>query len=259
MDENIARKIVDNCDIHSDQCAVEIGPGLGALTRHLAQRARHVLAVDIDRGLQGPLQEVLRSFSNVTVLFDDILSVDIETQLQKSMNLEILPTYKVCGNIPYNITSPIIFHLLEHCPHMKEAVLMVQKEVAMRIMAGPGTKDYGLLTITTSYHSQVDLLMKVSNKCFYPQPEVESAVIRLRPLDGKRVRLFDEKRFMAFLRAAFQKRRKTILNISSEFFAIDKVRSVCLLEEMGLSPQARPENLTIEEFARLVNGMMQEV
>lgn len=253
-DDNIARKIVEKCNLSGDDYVLEIGPGLGALTPLLAKACRRLLAVEIDRGMERPLREALQGIDNVELLFADILSIDIEAEIKNRLKLERLSSFKVCGNIPYNITSPIIFKLLESCPHLTLAVLMIQKEVAERLQAQPGSKAYGLLTLTASYHCDVEYITTVSRHCFYPQPEVESAVILLRPIAGKRIKAGDEARLFSFIKACFQKRRKTILNISSDYFHLEKPKAQIMLEGLGIPSQARPENLVLEQFAQIVDS-----
>jgi len=253
-DDNIARKIVEKCNLSGDDYVVEIGPGLGALTPLLAKKCGKLLAVEIDRGMEPPLREALQGIDNAELLFADILTIDIEAEIKERFNLEELSSFKVCGNIPYNITSPIIFKLLESCPHLTLAVLMIQKEVAERLQAQPGSKAYGLLTLSASYHCDVEYITTVSKHCFYPQPEVESAVISLKPVTGKKIKVGDESRLFNFIKACFQKRRKTILNISADYFHVDKEKAVLMLEGLGISPQARPENLVLDQFAQIVDS-----
>ncbi|MEN6351775.1 MAG: 16S rRNA (adenine(1518)-N(6)/adenine(1519)-N(6))-dimethyltransferase RsmA [Syntrophomonas sp.] len=251
VDGNILSKIADSCGLDTNCYVVEIGPGLGALTRELAACSKGVLSIEIDNRMKEPLEMVLAAYSNTRILFADVLQVDIEAELKRVFNLPEIPLYKVCANIPYNITTPIIFRLLETCPHMVSATLMMQKEVASRIMASPGGKEYGLLTLMTAYYSEIEFLMKVSHNCFYPKPEVDSSVIRLTPIKQKRVQVKDEGRLKGLLRLAFQKRRKTMLNICSEFFRREKNEVVNVMEKLGISPACRPETLTIYEFAVL--------
>jgi 16S rRNA (adenine1518-N6/adenine1519-N6)-dimethyltransferase len=253
-DNNIARKIVEECHLNAEDYVVEIGPGLGALTPLLARKCRKLLAIEIDRGMERPLREALNGIDNATLLFADVLSIDMEAEIKKTFNLEELSSFKVCGNIPYNITSPIIFYLLESCPHLAQAVLMLQKEVAERLKAQPGSKDYGLLTLSTRYHCDVEYITTVSKHCFYPQPEVESAVISLKPIAGKRIQVGSEFQLFSFMRVCFQKRRKTILNISSSHFRLEKEEAARALQGLGISPQARPENLVLDQFAQIVES-----
>lgn len=253
-DENVARKIVENCHLTKNDYVVEIGPGLGALTPILARQCRQLLAIDIDRGMEMPLRQALQEVDNASILFADILSINLESQIKETFELEEFTSFKVCGNIPYNITSPIIFSLLESCPHLERAVLMIQKEVAERLRAKPGSKDYGLLTLSASYYADVEFITTVSKHCFYPQPEVESAVISLTPIPGKRLTFADEAKLFAFMRACFQKRRKTMLNNCSSFFRLNKEQVAPALVRMGVSPQARPENLLLEQYAQIVQS-----
>jgi 16S rRNA (adenine1518-N6/adenine1519-N6)-dimethyltransferase len=259
IDGNILNKIVSSCDLNQDNYVIEIGPGLGALTMKLAKTSRGVLAIEIDRDLQVMLQEVLAGYNNVRLLFANILEVNLEEELIKAFALPTVQPYQVCANIPYNITTPIIFYLLEKCSHLQSATLVMQKEVAQRIMASPGGKDYGLLTLTTSYYASSELLMNVSRNCFYPRPEVDSAVLRITPRREK-IKVNDELVFKNLLRASFQKRRKTILNIYTEFSGQDKNQIQGLLQQWGISPQARPENLSLDDFVLLANNLpLQEV
>ncbi len=256
VDNNILQRISELSGAHTGLYTVEIGPGMGALTQLLAQQSRGVLAIDIDETLQAPLEEVLAPYTNVRLVFADILKVDVEQELARQFQLDHIPEYIVCANIPYNITTPIIFYLLEKCPHMQGATLMMQKEVAQRIIAGPGSKDYGLLTLMTSYYADTRWLLTVSRNCFYPRPEVDSAVLQFTPLPQPRVQVKDEEVFKAFLRTAFQQRRKTILNSCASFFDISKDEAQAKLEQLGIKPNQRPEELSLEEMASLVDRFL---
>jgi 16S rRNA (adenine1518-N6/adenine1519-N6)-dimethyltransferase len=254
IDGNILNKIVASCNLNRDTYVIEIGPGLGTLTTKLAENSKGVLAIDIDRDLQIMLQEVLAEYTNVQLLFANILDVNLEEELVKAFALPTIQPYQVCANIPYNITTPIIFYLLEKCPHLQSATLMMQKEVAQRIMASPGVKDYGLLTLTTSYYADSELMMNVSRNCFYPRPEVDSAVLRITPRQ-ELIQVNNEIVLKKLLRASFQKRRKTILNICTEFSGQDKNQIQAWLEQWGISPLSRPENLSLEDFVLLANNL----
>lgn len=253
VDENIVKNISKQADINKEDYVIEIGPGLGALTVELALAAKGVLCIDIDEGLKEALDEVSQCFSEVKIIFADILKLDIEKEIERVFELKQVPGYKVCANIPYNITTPIVFQLLENCPHMKSATLMMQKEVAHRILAQPGNKDYGLLTLMVTYYCKAEFLFNVSRNCFYPRPEVDSSVIKLTPYENKPVKIADQKLFKSFIRSAFQKRRKTILNIASSFFGFSKAEAVALLEKAQVVPSIRPENLKLDDFARIIN------
>ncbi len=254
VDRNILNKIVDACEVGREQYIFEIGPGLGSLTEELAHKCNGVLAVEIDNSLGPALQHLAHGNDKIKVIFDDILKIDIEREMQKAFNLTDYPTYRVCANIPYNITTPIIFKLLEQCPHMHSATLMLQKEVGTRLMASPGSKDYGRLTIMAEYYAEVEYLMDVSRNCYYPRPEVDSVVLKLTPWGHKRFNLTDKEAFKNFVSIAFQKRRKTILNIASEFFNIEKPAVQNKIKNIGLEPNLRPENLSLQNIIDLVNS-----
>ena len=255
IDKNIIGKIIRESGIDKNDLIIEIGTGYGSLTKGLAITGKGVLSIEIDQELEIVLKNELGEYDNIKVLFADVLQVNIEEELRIAFSQKDITSYKVCANIPYNITTPIIFYLLEKCPLMESATLMVQKEVAKRILASPGSKDYGLLTIMIKYYGEARFLMDVSANCFYPKPEVDSTVIQIKPDKAKRVLIQSEKVFKAFLQTAFQKRRKTILNIASGFFKTDKNLVKKKIEDLNLSPASRPENLTIEEFALIVNTL----
>lgn len=254
IDGNILKKIADSCAISPEQYLVEIGPGLGGLTQELATRCRGVLAIEIDSTLKPILNTLAADQPNIRILFQDVLKIDIETELQKAFELPKLMPYQVCANIPYNITTPIIFKLLEQCPHMESATLMIQKEVGERLMAVPGTKAYGRLTLSTAYYADVYPSLNVSRNCFHPKPEVDSVVVKIVPQRPKRVLINNESLFKSFVSAAFQKRRKTILNITSMYFGVNKEEADNKLNELGLESNLRPENLSLMDIARLLNA-----
>jgi len=254
IDKNILNKIIDAAELKPDEYVVEIGPGLGGLTRQLAGKCRGVLAIEVDRHMQKPLEELLGDVPGVHLLFEDVLEVDLEKEIKHSFGLLSLTEFSVCANIPYNITSPILFKLLEECPAMRSATLMMQKEVAGRILASPGGKDYGILTLTAGYHAQAEFVMDVSRNCFYPKPDVDSRVVKIRPYKIKPLQIVKEKEFKDFIRAAFQKRRKTMLNICADFFKVDKKHCEELFVERNIHPEVRPEKLELEQFALLFEG-----
>jgi len=254
IDQNIVNKIADSANLSPDDYVVEIGPGLGTLTRELAMRSRGVLAIDIDLRLQAVLADTLADFPNIELLFMDILKTDIEAELMKAFQLEEMVAYKVCANIPYNITTPIIFRLLENCPHMQSATLMMQREVGNRILASPGNKEYGRLTVAVAYHARATSLLNVSHNCFYPRPEVDSIVLGFIPQATPELFVTEENLFKELLNSAFQQRRKTILNICTGVFAINKGEIEVKLNELGLESNLRPENLSLEDFIALVKA-----
>ena len=257
IDQNILTRIADSADITGEQYIIEIGPGLGALSSELAARSRGLLAIDIDQRLEAVLAETLVGFNNAKILFQDILKTDIEEAFLTAFHLKEIAAYKVCANIPYNITTPIIFKLLESCPHMQSATLMMQKEVANRILATPGGKEYGRLTIATAYHARVEHVLNVSRNCFYPRPEVDSVVLRFTPHQEGELTPEEEKTFKQLLNSFFQQRRKTILNATANFYQIDKNSAEKKLQTLNLDPNLRPENLALQDFITLVKVFSQ--
>ncbi len=254
MDKNILNKIANVSCLTSADHVIEIGPGLGALTREIANRSKGVLAIEIDPALQDVLQETLADINNSRLRMADVLKVNLEQELLDAFNLSKLDTYKVCANIPYNITTPIIFNLLEKCPNMKYAVLMIQKEVAARIKAQPGNKEYGLLTVMIKYYAEVEYLMDVSRNCFFPRPEVDSSVIKIIPHGANQFKLKNETGFKSLVRKAFQMRRKTMLNICSAEFGVEKEKIKRYLDILDIDYNKRPENLTIHNFISIAEN-----
>ncbi|MBP1761289.1 MAG: dimethyladenosine transferase [Firmicutes bacterium] len=257
IDQNILTRIADSAEINKDEYVVEIGPGLGALSRELAARGRGLLCIDIDERLKTVLEETLAGYENSRILFRDILKTDIESALIDAFHWKEIVSYKVCANIPYNITTPIIFKLLESCSHLQSATLMMQKEVAERILAHPGSKDYGRLTIATAYYAKVEHVINVSRNCFYPRPEVDSTVLRFIPLQKKMLSPEEEIIFKRILNIFFQQRRKTILNSLTNLFQIDKSTVEEKLQTIDLAPNLRPENLALQDYIILVRAFSQ--
>lgn len=241
-DENIARKIVGSMEIHPNDLVLEIGPGEAALTKHLAQLTDRLIVVDVDRRVIERMQEMYPN-GEVEVQHSDFLQSDFAAILQERDSA----TLRIVGNIPYNITSPILFHILDNRSHVSDATLMIQKEVARRLVAQPGTKDYGILAVSCQIFTDVGLLFDVSPKCFFPSPKVTSSVIRMTILPQPRYTLHDEAFFRGMVRAVFGKRRKTLRNSLSYF--LDPLPSIP--ERFDLS--RRPEDLSLRELAELGN------
>jgi 16S rRNA (adenine1518-N6/adenine1519-N6)-dimethyltransferase len=254
VDKNILNKIVDYCQIGDQDYVIEIGPGLGSLTRQLTKRSKAVLAVEIDTGLKPALEAVLKDANNYYIKYADILQINLEEELSKAFGLKEAIEYKVCANIPYNITSPIIFKLLEECDNLSFAVLMMQKEVAQRIKAQPHSKDYGLLSIMVKYYAEVNYLMDISRNCFYPAPEVDSALVKITPRKNKYA-VKNEKLFKLLVKKAFQMRRKTILNICNNVFGLEKSIIEEHLNQLNINCNSRPENLSINDFINIADNI----
>ncbi len=253
MDRNILNKMIASLALTGTEYVVEIGPGLGILTQKLTQSAGGVLAIDKDERLKDVLTETCAGRKNLCLKFADVLKTDIEAELCRAFSQSTPPPFLVCANIPYNITTPIIFQLLENCPHLTSATLMIQKEVADRLTAKKDSKAYGRLTLTAGYFARTERLLSVSRHCFHPAPQVDSTVVRLTPYVNKPYLAANENRFRQLLAAAFQQRRKTILKTFSAFFGCSRETMEHALQTLSISPQARPENLTLEHYVQIVN------
>lgn len=251
IDGHVIEKIIDAAGVTEDDCVLEIGPGIGTMTRHLCARARKVIAIEIDRDLVKILKEdILKDCTNLTIINEDVLKVDIEELVRTENGGRPV---KVVANLPYYITTPIIMGLFEKNVPMESMTLMVQKEVAQRMCAKPGTKDYGALTVAVSYYSECYLAANVPMNCFMPRPDVMSAVVRLTVLPQAPVTVKDRGKMFAIVKAAFGQRRKTLQNalMNAQGISCTKEDVANALESMGLSPLARGEVLSLEQFARI--------
>lgn len=252
IDTGVLDRIISAADITKEDCVLEIGPGIGTMTQYLAETAREVVAVEIDKSLIPILEDTLSAYGNVTVLNADILKVDINKIVQeKNGGMPI----KVVANLPYYITTPIIMGLFEQQVPLKSITIMVQKEVADRMQVGPGTKDYGALSLAVQYYAKPEIVANVPPNCFIPRPNVGSAVIRLTRYDKPPVQVKDEQKMFEIIRASFNQRRKTLVNGlgNAGNLAVSKEQVARALQEMELSPSVRGETLTLEQFARLSN------
>ena len=209
IDSHILEKIMEGAEVTEEDCVLEIGPGIGTMTQYLAEHAREVIAVEIDKALIPVLEDTLSAYDNVTVINEDILKVDIE-KIVKEHNQG--KPVKVVANLPYYITTPIIMGLFESHVPLKSITVMVQKEVAERMQVGPGTKDYGALSLAVQYYACPKVIMTVPASCFMPRPNVDSAVIRLTRHEQPPVQVREEEKMFRIIRAAFNQRRKTLVN-----------------------------------------------
>ena len=254
IDTHVLDKIIRAAQITEEDFVLEIGPGIGTMTQYLACAAREVCAVEIDRNLIPILEDTLQDYDNVTILNQDILKVDIG-QLAREKN-DGKPI-KVVANLPYYITTPIIMGLFESHVPVESITVMVQKEVADRMQTGPGSKDYGALSLAVQYYAQPYIAANVPPNCFMPRPKVGSAVIRLTLHDHPPVQAEDEKLLFQIIRASFNQRRKTLVNGLRNYEGLDFSREEIedALEQCGFSPSVRGEALSLEEFARLGNAL----
>lgn len=252
IDSHILEKIVQASDITKEDFVLEIGPGIGTMTQYLAEAAGWVTAVEIDKTLIPVLQDTLSAYQNVTVINADILKLDLHALIKEKNNGNPI---KIVANLPYYITTPIIMGLFESHIPLKSIIIMVQKEVADRMQAGPGTKDYGALSLAVQYYARPEILFTVSPGCFMPRPNVGSAVIRLVRYVDNPVSVRDEAHMFSLIRAAFGQRRKTLVNglANAGNLQITKEQTLHALEEMHLDASARGEALTLSQFAMLSN------
>lgn len=248
VDPDVCPRIAYESGVNKEMCALEIGPGIGVLTKELARRAKSVLAIEIDSALPPVLAETLGEFDNVTVLNADVLKIDV---LKTAREYFGNTPFVVCANLPYYITSPIIMKLLEEGCGAESITVMVQKEAAQRIAAKPGTRDCGALTAAIHYYSEPEKLFDVGRNSFVPAPKVDSSVIRLKIRKEPPVAVADEKYFFKVIKAAFGQRRKTLANSVSGGLGLSKEEVFSALSECGLSATARAEELSLDDFAAL--------
>lgn len=257
IDTHVLEKIIDAAQITKEDCVVEVGPGIGTMTQYLAENAGHVVAVEIDKALIPILKDTLSAYDNVEVINEDILKVDLQKLVEEKNGGRPV---KVVANLPYYITTPIVMGLFESQLPLCSITIMVQKEVAERMQAGPGSKDYGALSLAVQYYASAEVIANVPQNCFIPRPSVGSAVIRLTRYSAPPVNVRDEKLMFAIIRASFNQRRKMLANglgNAAELpFGKEEVRSALI--SMGLSENIRGEAMTLAQFAELSNYLSAE-
>lgn len=254
IDKNILEKIVDAAQITDTDCVLEIGPGIGTMTQYLAERAGEVIAVEIDKKLIPILQDTLSPYNNVKILNEDILKVDIDRIVKEENNGNPI---KIVANLPYYITTPIIMQLFESHIALRSITVMVQKEVADRMQAEAGSKDYGALSLAVQYYSKPEIVTRVSASCFMPRPNVDSTVIHLTRYDKPGLEPEAEAYLFDVIRASFNQRRKTLVNglANSPKLNLNKEEIKKVLSNMGLSHDVRGETLTLERFIELSKSL----
>lgn len=250
VDSNILDKIIESAQLTKEDCVLEIGPGIGTMTQCLAEEAGEVVAVEIDRNLIPILEDTLSAYNNVTILNEDILKVDISRIVEEHNGGKPI---KVVANLPYYITTPIIMALFESHVPLHSVTIMVQKEMADRMQVGPGTKDYGALSLAVQYYAKPEIITRVPASCFMPKPNVDSTVIRLTRYEKPPVDVEDEAYLFAVIRASFNQRRKTLANglTNAGNLGVNRQMVEETLNEMGLSAMVRGEALTLGQFAEL--------
>ena len=237
-DQNIIRRMLDAIDPQPGQSLIEIGPGRGALTLPLLERCRELTAIELDRDLIALLEQKVQGLGTLHLISADVLKIALPT-------LDLPPPLRLVGNLPYNISTPLMFHMLEYRELIQDMHFMVQKEVAQRIIARPGGKDYGRLSVMMQYHCDCEYLFDVAPGCFTPPPRVDSAIIRLLPHAAPPYQVEDVEQLALVVQCAFSQRRKTIHN------SLKKLIDTSTIAELGIDPNARAENLSVADFARL--------
>lgn len=249
VNDNASRKIVESLELKQDDVVLEIGAGKGALTKHLLGKAKEVLAVEIDQLLCSNLKDKFGYQENLKIINEDILKINFKDLIRPESSC------KVVGNIPYQITSPVLSLLLENRKFISLGVLMVQKEVALRISSVPGSKDWSPLSIAVQLYSDIKIIFQLKPSSFFPQPGVDSSAIKITFLWEPKVFVKDEEFFFKVVRSAFGQRRKTLLNSLSSNLDLPKKDIGVILNEIGIDPQRRAETLSLKEFANLSSAM----
>jgi 16S rRNA (adenine1518-N6/adenine1519-N6)-dimethyltransferase len=253
QDKNMIAKIVDAADIRKGDTVLEIGPGLGIMTGLIAERAKEVIAIEIDPYMVNILTETLSDQANLKIIQTDILTYDLADALPESSPEKL----NVIGNVPYNISTPILFHLMAFRKKIKSITIMLQKEVADRLAASPGTKTYGIPSVVVSMYAQVIPVMNVPPACFYPKPKVTSSVIRIDIRESPLVELTSEDFFSATVKTAFSQRRKTLFNNLKGIKLPDRDADISsALDKAGIDGRRRAETLSVTEFGRLSNALL---
>ncbi|MBQ1870652.1 MAG: 16S rRNA (adenine(1518)-N(6)/adenine(1519)-N(6))-dimethyltransferase RsmA [Lachnospiraceae bacterium] len=251
IDTHVLEKIMDAAEITKDDLVIEIGPGIGTMTQYLCERAREVIAVEIDKNLIPILNDTLSAYDNVEVINEDVLKLDIKALAEKRNNGKPV---KVVANLPYYITTPIIMGLFESKVPLKSITIMVQKEVADRMKTGPGSKEYGALSLAVQYYSDPKIMAEVPPNCFIPRPNVGSAVIRLDKCEEPKVKVADEALLFRIIRASFNQRRKTLVNgLSNGGIPVSREELKGILIRLFDNENIRGEALSLQQFAALAD------
>ena len=256
IDEHVLNKIIAAAELTEDDYVIEIGPGIGTMTQRMAPLCKHVTAIEIDKELIPILSETLSEFDNVDVINEDVLKVDLKSLINEKNDGKAV---KIVANLPYYITTPIIMGLLETNIPINTITVMVQKEVADRMMVGPGTKDYGALSLAVQYYAEPYIVANVPQNCFIPRPNVASAVIRLTCHENPPVTVKDEGLMFKLIRASFNQRRKTLVNGIANFseLSFSKEEVARALVNIGLNENVRGETLDLENFALLADELIE--
>ena len=255
IDDETINNIIFASDIRDNEFIIEIGPGIGVLTSRLLELARKVVAIELDSNMVEILNERFKLYDNFELINKDILKVDLEELIAKEKKENNIKGVKIVANLPYYITTPILMKLLKLRLNIDSIVVMIQKEVADRITTEPGSKLSGSITYAVDYYSEAEKIFNVSQRCFIPNPKVESEVIRLRIREKPLVEVKDEELFFKIIREVFEQRRKTLINGISNSGITSKEKITEILKEIGFDEKTRGENLTIDQFAQITNKL----
>ena len=258
VDRNVIETIIEGSHIGGDDLVIEIGPGMGTLTALAAERARKVIAIEIDKELIPVLADTLSGLDNVEIINNDILKTDLKKIIadERAKDRDI-KNVRILGNLPYYITTPIIMKILREEVPVAGITVMMQKEVAERIRSGPGSKSYGALSVTVQYYCEAEKVCEAAAECFMPRPKVDSEVLKLTVRDEKVVKVTDEELFFSCVRAGFAQRRKTLSNCMKAVIGSDRKKVEAVLGEAGIDPARRAETLRIAEFARIAETLFE--
>ena len=255
IDENVVRTIVEASNVSKEDLVIEIGPGLGTLTKELLENAKKVICIELDNRMIKILNERFFMYDNLEIINEDVLKVDLNKLIEKEMTINNIKSAKVVANLPYYITTPIIMKLLEDKLNIESITVMVQKEVAKRLCQLPGQKDVGAITYSVYYYSEAKEIIEVPNNSFIPEPEVTSEVIKLNVRKEPPVKVKDEKLLFKIIKASFMQRRKTLVNalVNSKIYE-NKTQAEEMLQKIGINSKVRGENLTLEEFVKITEN-----
>ena len=259
INEEVVKKIVESSKIERDDLVIEIGPGLGTLTKYLLERAGKVLCIELDQKMIKILQDRFSLYKNFELLCNDVLKVNLKELIKKERQMSFIKNVKIVANLPYYITTPIIMKLLEEELDLESITVMIQKEVADRLIAIPGKKNTGAITYAVYYYAQSEGILEVPNDSFIPEPEVTSKVIKLNIRKNSPVEVIDKKIMFRIIKNAFMHRRKTLINSltnSKEF--TNKEEGIKILRELNFNENVRPEELSLQDFANITNRILQK-
>ena len=257
IDNQVVEKIIDSSEINKDDLVIEVGPGLGTLTKYLLEKAKKVICIELDKKMINILNDRFKLYDNFELLNEDILKVDLSKLIKEEKEKNIINNVKIVANLPYYITTPIVMKLLEEELDLESITIMIQKEVADRLTTIPGQKNTGAITYSVYYYSEPKEILEVSNECFIPSPEVLSKVIKLKIRREPPVNVKDKDFMMKIIKNAFMQRRKTLLNglVNTKVFA-NKEEGLKILKKLGINENIRAEKLTLENFAQIANIIM---